>query len=395
MVAQATAVLIALGLASTALHAQAPVTFVPVTPGFVAATVPKGGPRWTGPGAAQQASTSAAGASEPNLEMSLALARDYLQQAVDGGDARYVGYAAAVLQPWSAARGPAELSLTRADIYARQHLFDKARAELDAVPAGSAKVPERLLRQALIAHATGAISEGHRHCRALHEIRPGLPSATCLGLSESLSGNARRGFARISRALAKRQRLDPSTYVWVLHAQAEIAARLGQAKTSAELLQQALAVAPGHDPALAALADVWLRLGKNQAVVHLLAPFRDRDRQLLRFVIARRRSAALSPTRFLRDLEDELEARLAASRRREEPQLAVEARYALSVTGDFQRAARLGLAAWNGERTVANAILATHAATANRQPVPPAVKQWLDATGLIDSRLASSRVPRG
>ena len=66
-----------------------------------------------------------------SLERALALARRYFELAGAEGDPRYVGYAEAVIRPWSnSAEPPVESLIMRALVRQYRHEFDAALADL-------------------------------------------------------------------------------------------------------------------------------------------------------------------------------------------------------------------------------------------------------------------------
>ena len=69
-----------------------------------------------------------------NVDVSVKLARLYIERARDEGDPRYLGYAQAALAPWwHLDKPPIDVIVLRATLYQSTHQFDRSLRDLDSV----------------------------------------------------------------------------------------------------------------------------------------------------------------------------------------------------------------------------------------------------------------------
>jgi tetratricopeptide (TPR) repeat protein len=361
-----------------------------------------------------------------NLPLALAAARDAITRARRLGDPRDLGLAQAALQPWWAdANAPPPVVLLRATVLQSQHHFDAALQDLGNLldpnkPVELAVRQQAWLTRAAVLQAQGQLVAAHNDCAALEASTQTTPTArsnpqastrmlarACLAELQSLQGQsqaATRAFAVLAALAAESQ--DNADTPWLALLRAEHAERIGSHTEAAKHYRAATDGSPDVY-AVCAYADWLLAQGKPGDALRVLDRIpADADALLLRRAIALKR---------LRDPQaaahaDTLRARFSASQRPVDAKPAKqpgdlraqaaapapqnlhareEARLALDVDGDAQRAWALAQSNWATQKEPADAVLYVRAAVvAQAQPQAQALVASLQAKGWQDVRLS-------
>ncbi|MEE8297681.1 MAG: hypothetical protein V3R26_07620 [Hyphomicrobium sp.] len=322
-----------------------------------------------------------------NADTAVALARRYMRLERAEGDPRYLGYAQAVLRPWwTDKKADASIAVTRAQLLARRHAFDRALADLDGVLMARPHHPQALLSRAFILQSQGKFKEAHASCQKLQRRVRSLLSATCLARMESLSGKSGRADRRLTHALSRYPSNNPAVRLWALTNLAEIAWRRGSLSRAEGLFREALSLDRRDAYLRDAYADLLLDLKRPAEVLRLFENDARADGHLLRLALAAR---ALNDTKAAQHIKN-LASRFAGNRRRGEAlHLREEARFELSLRHRPARALELALENWRTQREPADARLVLETALAAGQPeISRAVLAWLHRTGLEDHSLA-------
>ncbi len=321
-----------------------------------------------------------------NLMNAIALARRYIRLGRSEADPRYYGYAQAALGPWwNLAGPPVGILVLRAVIRQSQHQFDGALADLDRTLAINPAHAQAWLSRAFILQVQGRYDEALKSCGRLPSAVSALVQVTCAARIQSLSGQAPGAFERLSRVLDRSKDVPPPLRLWALTVLAEIAELSGQEALAARTYREALSLGLRDAYLLGVYADFLLDRGRHEDVRELLAGENRTDALLLRLALAERQLGDPEAANHIAVLE----ARFEASRRRGDTRhRRAEARFALHVKNEPERALRLALDNWRSQkepgdaRLVLETVLASGATEEAR-----AVLAWLAKSGLKDARL--------
>ena len=322
-----------------------------------------------------------------NLSLAVDLARRYVELGRSSGDPRYAGYAEAALAPWwSAAQPPTAVRLLRATLLQRQHRFDAALADLDAVLMARPRHAQARLTRATVLQVQGAFDGARAECLALQALTQELVSAACLANVEAASGDLRASYTQL-RAVFERHTSDQAgVRAWVLTSLAEMALRSAMVREAEEHFRQALLLDPEDSYLLGAYADFLLDRGRPAEVIDLLRERQRNDGLLLRYALGLK-------ARGSKDLAasvDELRSRYAASRLRgERVHLREEARFTLHLLHDAAGALTLARQNWEVQKEPADLrILLEAANVAGDQAMLASARAWLERTHLEDAQLS-------
>jgi hypothetical protein len=381
-------------LAGLATAAQA-APFAPVSDSEIVQKLPA---RWD---AAARQQRDAWARDPQQLPLALATARAAIDRARLQGDPRELGLAQAALAPWwSMAQPPAAVRLLRATLLQSQHRFDAALQDLAALlqdrSAPLAVQAQAGLTQVAVLQVTGRLSEAMQACTALRAPRfdalgPALsvPARACAAELRSLRGQPAQAAAELAQ-LAHEAPGDR----WLALLRAELAQRMGDDAAAQARFREAVA-GDAAVYAVAAYADWLLERGRERAVLELLRSHDAAEADAL----ALRRAIALHRLHDPRALAAAaaLAAQFDAARRRGENLHAREqARLALDVQGQPERALSLARDNWARQKEPADAVLLLRAAVAAGQPTAAdALRAWTSDPAAIDVRLATvAKAPR-
>jgi hypothetical protein len=337
-----------------------------------------------------------------HLPLALATARAAIDRARLQGDPRELGLAQAALAPWwSMARPPVAVLLLRATLRQSQHQFDAALLDLAAL-ARDPDVPLAVqaqagLTQVAVLQVTGRLSEAEQVCSALRDPRfealgaaLSVPARACAAELRSLSGRPRQAAAELAQ-LAREAPGDR----WLALLRAELAQRMGDDAAAQARFREAV----GSDAdvyAVAAYADWLLERGRDRAALELLQAHdiaAEADALLLRRAIALHRLRDPRAPAAAAALSAQFDA---ARQRGENLHAREEARLALEILGQPERALQLARENWARQKEPADAVLLLRAATAAGRPSDADVlRAWVNNTAVADVRLAAiAKAPR-
>jgi tetratricopeptide (TPR) repeat protein len=264
-----------------------------------------------------------------------AAARSAISLARRESDPRYWGRAQAALQPWwSLSDPPPEVQTLRATIRQAQHDFDGARADLQRIIERDPTDAQAWLTLAVVERVTGNYDGARAACTHVTELEPLVP-AVCDAQLDGLTGRAATGIERMQAELpGSRPGPERAGAEAVLGDLFERSGDDGNAETA---WRDALMSDPDQAYARRALADLLLELGRPAEVEPLLASRLTDDNAVLRLAIAERMKLT-KPGPYAQMLE----ARYRASEERGDTvHLREQARFALEVKGDAERALEL------------------------------------------------------
>ena len=318
-----------------------------------------------------------------NAELAVDLARRHIEQGRATSDPRFFGYARAALSRWwEASDAPVEILVLRATLHQNQHRFDQALIDLDRALQRAPNNGQARLTKAVVLQVRGEFDAALTQCRALARLAEPVVVATCIAAVQSLNGELRPSYERLTKMADQLDRQSPAIRAWVLSYLADMAARLGEWQAAETYYQSALAADPSDAFLLAAYADLLLDQHRPQEAVKLLKGQERADGLLLRLALAQR-AAADEKWRANREA---LASRFAAAKlRNDRVHLREEARFTLHLLDQPDNALALALENWRIQKEPADARLVLDAARAARQPKASAqVRQWLAMKRLED-----------
>ena len=317
------------------------------------------------------------------------VARRHIEQGRATGDPRYYGYAQAALAPWwNQADAPVEVMVLRATLHQNQHRFDQALVDLNAVLKRNPKHAQARLTKAVVLQVRGEFGGAEAECRALSRIAEPVVTATCLAAAQSLNGELKSSYARLSR-LSEMPGVTPELRGWMLSYLADMATRLGDNQAAEKYFLDALGIDRDDRFTLAAYGDFLLDQKRPAEALALLRGQERIDGLLLRIALAQR---ALNDRHWLNS-RDLLAARFEAARLRvEQVHQREEARFTLSLLDQPNAALALALANWSVQKEPADAWLVLAAAqAAGQRDAAKDVNALLVAGKLEDIKLVNSQ----
>jgi tetratricopeptide (TPR) repeat protein len=318
-----------------------------------------------------------------DLERALALAQRYFDLASAEGDPRYVGYAEAVIRPWSnAATPPVESLIMRALIRQYRHEFDAALADLGRaaeIDPGIARIwswrAAILLVQADYAGARAA-------CARLAPLASVLLVTSCNAAVDARTGKAELAYTELSAGLARRPDAEPELQLWIQTRLAEAAMQLGRSELAERHFKAGLALGITDGYILAAYADFLLDQGRPLAAVSLLKDWERSDVLLLRLALAEQAAGLPSAAAHVKMLQERFDA---SALRGDKLHQQDEARFHLAMLGDPRGAVRLAAENYRVQREASDARMLMEAALAAKDyaAAQPAL-DWMKSSGYED-----------
>jgi Tfp pilus assembly protein PilF len=275
--------------------------------------------------------------------------------------------------------------LLRATLLQRQHRFDAALADLDAVLKVAPRHAQARLTRATVLQVQGAFDGARAECLALQPLTQELVSAACLASVESATGGLRTSYAQLRAVLERHTSDQAGIRAWVLTSLAEMALRSAMVREAEEHFRQALLIDPEDSYLLGAYADFLLDQGRPAEVIELLRERQRNDGLLLRYALALKARSSKDRVASV----DELRSRYAASRLRgERVHLREEARFTLHLLQEAAGALALARQNWEVQKEPADLrILLEAAKAAGDQAALRSARAWLAGTHLEDAQL--------
>lgn len=330
-----------------------------------------------------------------NLGVATQLAARYIAVGRSEGDPRLFGKAQAVLAPWwNEPAPPPQARLLRATIRQQAHEFDQALADLDAILTAQPTNAQAWLSKASLLLVQGRYDEARQACRPLVHLSARHIALTCLSDIAGLTGQAAHSRELLSWA-ASQSGVPDRERLWILTALAELSARTGQPQAAEMYFADARRIGIKDQYLLGAYADFLLDHSRPQDTITLLRGETRADGLLLRLTLAEQ--ALHLPV--AKDHTAILTARFAASRDRgTRIHLREEARFALALLADPQRAITLAQDNWaiQKEPWDARLLLESALAAGDRDAAKP-VLDWITTNHIDDTRLRAlvARLSKG
>ena len=322
-----------------------------------------------------------------NLERALALARRYFDLASAEGDPRYIGYAEAVIRPWTqAAAPPAEILVMRALLRQYRHEFDAALADLAQAAEHDPASAEVWSWRSAILMVQADYAGARAACAKLAPLASALLATSCNAVIDARSGKAQQAYSELSAALGRRPDADSGLRLWIQTRLAEAAVQLGRSELAERHFKAGLALGITDGYILAAYADFLLDQGRPLEAVGLLKDWGRSDILLLRLALAEQAAGLPSAATHIAVLKE----RFAASALRgDKLHQQDEARFHLHMLGDAKGALRLAEENYRVQREPSDAFMLMEAALAAKDyaAAQPAL-DWLRSSGYEDPQYA-------
>jgi Tfp pilus assembly protein PilF len=321
-------------------------------------------------------------AAPQSLPAALQLAGAYVDYSRQIGDAHYAGYAEAVIAPWILrAAVPASVLVMQATILQYRHQFPEARELLQSALKQDSRNPQAWLTLATLDMVQGKYDAAGKNCAHVAESAGLDLGLACSGNLRSYLGKAHQSLAMLQQAAAASAG-SPAYQAWLQGLTAESAERLGDWPLAESRYLAALRLTPHDNFLLVAYADFLLDRGRPGEVLTLLADHSQSDTAFLRLALAQsdlHRPEAARYTWIMAARFEALALRGSDYFGRE------QARFALHLEHDPQRALDMAQRNWQVQRAPWDARVLLEAALAAAQPQAAAeVLDFLEQTRLED-----------
>ncbi|MGP4843093.1 tetratricopeptide repeat protein [Marinobacter sp. 1Y8] len=313
--------------------------------------------------------------------------QQFLQQARNSGDPRFLGYAQRALFEWPDTRITPRLLMLRASLNQSLHLFDDARADLDKVIQHNAEPTLKTQAWLILANletVQGRYDHARVACTELESRYAGLITASCHALVKARTGRADEAYERLSAMTRDaRSHVDRTSLVWAQGTLADIATQQDLPGAKA-LWQQALALDPDDLYTRAAYTDWLIQHQQPEDALRLTEGYERVDNLAVLRSIALKQ---LSDDRF-QSLRANLEQRFDEARWRGNLLHKRDlARFLLDVENNPEAAFTYAWQNWQTQREPADTALILRAsAAANKPDARQTVTRWLEARHQQDAR---------
>jgi tetratricopeptide (TPR) repeat protein len=327
-----------------------------------------------------------------NAALAAQLAWAYIDRLLAEGDPRDAGYAQAAIGPWwTQPEPPTDLRVARAVLRQFRHDFDAALADLDAVVRQDPDDARAWAWIVAIAMVQARYDRARQACDNGLADGDELQAVACSATVDAATGQAATAVAALQQALDTQTDASPGLRLWVLTRLAETHDRLGHSAAAEGAFRAALALRIEDSYLLAAYADFLLDQGRPAEVLVLLKDRERNDLHLLRLALAAK--ALQHDKRAV--WQGMLAARFDAARQRgDTAHQKEEARFALELLADAQRALPLAAANYALQREAADARVLLETALAARQKAAAApVLAWLRSSR-FESRVLAALASR-
>lgn len=319
------------------------------------------------------------------LDVALPLAQLYIKQARATGDLRFLGYAAAVLEPWV---GPSATSADALILYATvlqsRHGFSQALNVLERARALRPGDPQAWLTSATILRVLGHYDQALAACEQVALRADPIVAELCRQSVRGLTGDLASAYLAVQQISS--QGMPEDERVWRDSELGEMAVRLGKDDEAEHWFKNGLRASPTDFYVRAAYADLLLRNDRAREALDLLKGQETLEPLLLRIAIAQKtlRDPGLAQST----------ARLAAAfaaegQRGDGVHRREEARFLLDVQGDPRAALAAARENWKVQREVDDLLVLTRAALAAGVPqAAAAAAAFVREHGIEDVRVA-------
>lgn len=321
-----------------------------------------------------------------NVDTAVKLARAYINYGRSTGDARFLGRALAVIEPWmKKRRPPVSVAMIHATIQQSRHFFKASREELNQIIERDPANLQAWLTLATVAMVQGDMKTANHACVHVASTGGDFMGTVCTASLRSLTGHNRQALALLNLVKDPGPKAPPAIRAWVDGLMADVAMRMGNNTLADSYFKQALQWTPGDNFLLADYGDFLLDQGRAKRAADLVKPYTQSDTSLLRLVLAEQ---ALGSANARTDAV-QMQARFhAMDERGSHVYRREQAGFVLHVLHDPQRALKLAQQNWTVQRAPKDVRVYLAAALAAGKPkAAKPVLDFLSRTGLKDVRL--------
>jgi tetratricopeptide (TPR) repeat protein len=316
------------------------------------------------PVGARHQSAPARELSRSRLDIALPLAQFYVSRSRATGDLRYLGYAEAMLQPWTRqASVPPAVLVLEATILQSRHAFDAALGQLDLALQLQPDNAQAWLTRATVLRVLGRYDEAAASCARLALQADAGINALCKESLRGLTGHLQSAYAAL--VALPLQEMPPEARAWRYSELGEMAERRGDDPAAEHWFREGLQLAPEDFYMRAACADLLLRQRRAAETLQLLAGFESMEPMLLRIVVAQQLlgqgDSALSRARLASAFDVEQQRGEAVHRRE-------QARFLLDVAQQPEGALAAAQENWRVQREPDDLLILLRSAQAAHRP---------------------------
>ncbi len=301
-----------------------------------------------------------------DMQRALKLADAYIGYGRSTGDARYLGRAQAVIDPWMQQKPiPVPVVLSHAIILQSRHFFSESRTELKSILVRDPGNVQAWLTLATVAMVQGDYVTANDSCVHLDNVGGDFYGQLCTAQLRALTGHAKQAYVLLSLIEDPGPKAPVAVKAYVEGLLADTAKRLGNNDQAEAHFKAALQLTPGDNFLLADYGDFLLDRGRPREVIALLKDYTESDTSFLRLVYA---EAVLGSPDMQRDISD-MQARFAAmDRRGSHVYRREEAGFELYLRHDPAGALKLAEQNWTVQRAPEDVRVFLEAALAAGQP---------------------------
>jgi Tfp pilus assembly protein PilF len=319
------------------------------------------------------------------IDIALRLAQFYVRQARSTGDLRFLGYADAVLVPWTTGGSQvvAQALVLHATVLQSRHDFTGALLSLNRALALRPDDVQAWLTRATVLRVVGRYDESLAACQEVSRRGAESVAELCTQGVLGMTGGLPLAYERIRDLPAQGSSVPERA--WRASELGEMALRLGNEQEAEHWFRRGLELAPEDFYLRGAYADFLLRASRPQEVRTLLAGSENLEPLMLRLAIAQKslHDPALPGSR----------ARLAAAfaaemQRGDGVHRREQARFLLDVEEQPRAALSAALQNWETQREPEDVLILVRAAQAAEMPAAAAgALEFIRRHGTQDVRL--------
>ncbi|RYG37891.1 MAG: hypothetical protein EON93_02910 [Burkholderiales bacterium] len=315
-----------------------------------------------------------------NRDAAYAAASAYLDYGREIGDARYVGAALGVLEPWLVTSPDAQILNLAASGRQYTHDFAGAISLLDQVLSANPRNAQALLSRANIRIVQGDFPAAEEDCRGLARARRADLAILCDTTAKALTAEAPLAFDRLNRLIETRA-MDPGLMAYADGLLAEIARFQGKTDIAKQKFEAAHASSPEDLRTLMILVDFDLAEGRPQDALAKMSAAPVTDAIMVRQVEGH---LATGNTAEADRIGNVLRGQFAEAITAGDTAHAREAsRYWLAV-GESRQALEAATANWTNQRELEDALLFLKSAVAAGNPAAAdTVVEWAAKNSVV------------
>lgn len=295
------------------------------------------------------------------------IADHYVGLGKSNGDPRYFGYARAAIAPWWSSRSAAPETLrVRAKLKETDHEYRAALADLQALLEQSPDDPQAWVDVANIHRVLGEYDAAYEACDRLGDPADSVPALVARAPVMAVTGQAEAAYDLLTGSIARLKQEHEAVVPWALTVAAETARALGRDAQAEAHFREGLRVAPDNAYLIRSYTDFLLDRNRADEALDLVDDDLTDNGVLLHAAIAAKQAGRKDQAA---DWSEQLRSRFEETRLRGDlPHGRFEARYALELAGDPQRALELATANWARQKEHRDARNVLEAAIAAGRP---------------------------